>query len=155
MQDRFKFIKDTELKYIGKAKRQRYMFALFECPYCHKIIETRKTIGLKQICCKKCYKEYRQGKHFGSIKDKVKISGYLYIYNPKHPKCTKKGYVAEHRLIAEKMISRYLTDDEVVHHINGIKTDNRKENLKVMTKSEHIKYHLSQKKRGKDGKFAV
>ena len=40
MQDRFKYIKDTELKYIGKSKRQRYMFALFECPYCHKIIET-------------------------------------------------------------------------------------------------------------------
>ena len=29
------------------------------------------------------------------------------------------------------------------------------ENLKVMTKSEHIKYHQSQKKRGKDGKFEI
>lgn len=54
--DRFKFIRDTELKYIGKSKRQKYMFALFECPYCHKIIETRKTIGLKQVCCKNAIK---------------------------------------------------------------------------------------------------
>jgi hypothetical protein len=155
MNDRFKFIKDTKLKYIGKSKRQKYMFALFECPYCHEIIETRKTIGMKQVCCKKCYKKYRQGKHFGPIKDKVKISGYLYIYAPEHPKCSKKGYVAEHRLVAEKMIGRYLTDDEVVHHINEIKTDNREENLKVMAKSEHIKYHQLQKKRGKDGKYKI
>lgn len=32
MNDRFRFIKDTGLKYIGKSKRQKYMFALFECP---------------------------------------------------------------------------------------------------------------------------
>lgn len=155
MKDRFKFIRDTELKYIGKSKRQKYMFALFECPYCHQIIETRKTIGLKQVCCKKCYKEYRKGKHFGAIKEKVNISGYLYVQSPKHPKCSKKGYVAEHRLIAEKIIGRYLTDDEVVHHINRIKTDNREENLQVMTKSEHIKLHQNERRRNKNGQFEI
>lgn len=155
MKDRFKFIRDTELKYIGKSKRQKYMFALFECPYCHQIIETRKTIGLKQVCCKKCYKEYRKGKHYGAIKEKVNISGYLYVQNPQHPKSSKKGYVAEHRLVAEKMIGRFLKDDEVVHHINRIKTDNREENLQVMTKSEHIKLHQSERKRNKNGQFEI
>ena len=106
MQDRFKFIRDTELKYIGKSKSQRYMFALFECPYCHKLIETRKTIGLKQVCCKNCYKDYRKNKHFGSIKDKVKISNYFYLLKPDHPNATKKGYIAEHRYIAEQKIGR-------------------------------------------------
>lgn len=41
MKDRFKFIKDTELKFIGKSKKQRYMFALFECPYCHNLMSMR------------------------------------------------------------------------------------------------------------------
>ena len=125
MNDRFKFIRDIGLKYIGKSKKQRYMFSLFECPFCHNRIESRKTVGMKQVCCKKCYKDYRKGKHYGSIVEKVFISGYWYIYSPYHPNCTKKGYVAEHRLVAEKMIGRFINKDEDVHHINGNKTDNR------------------------------
>lgn len=71
MNDRFKFIRDIGLKYIGKSKKQRYMFSLFECPFCRNQIESRKTVGMKQVCCKKCYKDYRKGKHYGSIVEKV------------------------------------------------------------------------------------
>jgi hypothetical protein len=131
------------------------MFALFECPFCEKEIETRKTIGLKQVCCKKCYSKYRKGKRYGGIKEKVKISGYWYIMKPRHPKAMKKGYVAEHRLMGEQIIGRYLLDDEVVHHKNDIKTDNRFENLQVMTISEHMSFHSNNKKRGLNGKFEI
>ena len=41
MNDRFKFIRDVGLKYIGNSRKQRYMFSLFECPYCHNLIEAR------------------------------------------------------------------------------------------------------------------
>lgn len=149
MNDRFKFIRDIGLKYIGKSKKQRYMFSLFECPFCHNQIESRKTVGMKQVCCKKCYKDYRKGKHYGSIVEKVFISGYWYIYSPYHPNCTKKGYVAEHRLVAEKMIGRFINKDEDVHHINGNKTDNRPENLMVLSHSDHMKLHKQLSKRGK------
>ena len=64
-------------------------------------------------------------------------SGYIYAYTPEHPAANRDGYVLEHRLVAEQTIGRYLTTLEIVHHINGIKTDNRPENLVVTTRAEH------------------
>lgn len=69
-------------------------------------------------------------------------SGYFYSYAPDHPDATKQGYVMEHRLVAEKMLGRRLKKNEVPHHINGDKQDNRPENLRVMTRSEHVQLHF-------------
>lgn len=70
-------------------------------------------------------------------------NGYVYLLNPEHPKAKHtKGYVAEHVLVMEKHLGRYLKEGEVVHHINGNKHDNRIENLMLFKNiSEHNKYH--------------
>ena len=79
--------------------------------------------------------------HIGSDR----TNPYIKIKLRTHPLADSEGYVMEHRLVVEKYIGRYLTIDEVIHHINGSKSDNRIENLKLLTASEHNSFHAIEK----------
>lgn len=78
----------------------------------------------------------------GRLKD---YAGYIIVRCEGHPRAKGKGqYVFEHVLIMEKYLGRYLRMDEVVHHINKIKNDNRIKNLQLLTKSQHSSFHRKQ-----------
>lgn len=67
--------------------------------------------------------------------------GYILIYAPWHPYKAMRSYVREHRLVMEAYIGRYLTVEEVVHHIDGNKQNNHITNLMLFKNhSEHKKY---------------
>ena len=70
----------------------------------------------------------------------VNDNGYVLVKN----KNTFR-YEREHRVIIEKHLNRRLKRHEVIHHLNGNKTDNNAQNLVVMTLSEHTRLHHKKK----------
>jgi hypothetical protein len=67
--------------------------------------------------------------------------GYLKRYMPEHPWPRKGGYVREHVRIMELHINRQIMPTEIVHHKDHDITNNALENLELLTKSEHSRYH--------------
>ena len=92
--------------------------------------------------------DYEFGGH-----EKHDDNGYIKVFCPDHPCASKEGFVLKHRLVMEQAIGRHLRPDEVVHHINHVRDDNRIENLMLMTASEHNALHARERseKRRKEG----
>lgn len=65
--------------------------------------------------------------------------GYVLLRVPEHPNATKTGYVFEHRYVMAEHLGRPLAENEVVHHKNGVRNDNRLENLELMDRSAHAR----------------
>lgn len=75
------------------------------------------------------------------IEKVVSKGDYNYVVVKEHPNATKNGYILEHRIIMENHLGRILNPNEVVHHINEDKKDNRIENLQLMLVGEHERLH--------------
>ena len=89
-----------------------------------------------------CSPQWNGGKTVNGRGDVMCIVGYT--------KSGKAKYRSEHRLVAERVLGRKLKKNECVHHINGINSDNRYENLLICTDSYHTELHWKiRKKYGK------
>lgn len=103
-------------------------------------------------CSRDCQKdEFSPAFKHGNYKDTY---GYNVIYSAGHPMARKDGYILEHRLVMSNYLNRSLRLDELVHHKNEIKDDNRIENLEIISRSKHsflhnIGKHLSNEHRKK------
>jgi len=73
------------------------------------------------------------------------VNGYRVIYEPSsHRAMTSEGwngYVYEHIVIAEKYAGRWLEENEVVHHLDGNRSNNRATNLLILDRGQHTKLH--------------
>lgn len=68
---------------------------------------------------------------------RVNRNGYKGIWNPKHPRATKAGYVLEHVLVWEQITGEPLPKGWHIHHLNGIKDDNNPRNLVALPSKKH------------------
>lgn len=71
----------------------------------------------------------------GRFQDKP---GYIWLYRPEHPRA-KGNYVQEHIAVWEETHGRLLPKGWVIHHLNGIRSDNRPSNLLAMSNTKHNK----------------
>ena len=111
------------------------------CPTCGKELRLKPSQGMRIFCSKLCngigktkwpLERIHNGRH--ARKDRW---GYVMLWEPTHPNRSYKGWQPEHRLVVEKVLGRYLTPIEQVDHINGVKDDNRPENLQVLDARSH------------------
>jgi hypothetical protein len=73
------------------------------------------------------------------------LNGYRVIYMPEHPAAMSsdnwEGFVYEHIVVAEKGLKRRLLSEEVCHHLDGNRKNNRSSNIIVLLRSQHTKLH--------------
>jgi hypothetical protein len=88
----------------------------------------------KRLCRMHYYRQYRKGatddpERYG--RGVIDAHGYRRLYKPLHPNANGSGYVLDHVAVMAKQIGRPLRKGETVHHRNGIRDDNRIENLEL------------------------
>lgn len=100
----------------------------YPCPVCGKIIRTTSAT------CWECRNDARSANGNWRGGKTRHWRGYVLVRVPEHPRApANRGYVFEHILIMEDHLGRHLKAPERVHHKNGLKDDNRPQNLELWT----------------------
>ena len=134
------------------SKNNRSTKIVYACEVCGNKFSRHPYDKTAKFCSNKCKFNSYRGKpilidRFGINSPGWKggkyidYKGYVRIYSPTHPFNNKK-YVLEHRLVMEQHIGRYMNPEEIIHHINEIRTDNRIDNLMLLpNKKAHMAIH--------------
>lgn len=129
----------------GNASRRRTVACVcITCDRDFTTIPANITKGGGKFCSPACYHKDRETRP-RKIGATWTSGGYRFVYWPGHPRAGSDGSVREHIIVAEETLGRPLADGEIVHHRNDDGTDNRPENLEVLSgQSEHFSLHMRQ-----------
>lgn len=111
------------------------------CEFCGVAFKPRKPT--QRFCSIRCSNTKRNLAHAERQRQRpvtdlklIERNGYLMEWDRERAK-----YVYQHRLVMERHLGRRLESNEVVHHLNHDKHDNRLENLQIMDRSSHMRHH--------------
>src|SRR3990167_7072825 len=145
---------------IGTKKHNRTRAHIQKCPECgeeyvasvfHRKITKHCSRTCGQRAWNKAHPDFFKGKHGGRWRGVRQLRrGYVLLWNPDHHSVigrgTKRRYILEHRLVMEQVLGRPLLSSEQVHHKNGIRDDNRPENLELWSIQQPSGQRIHEKK---------
>lgn len=130
-------------KDLGKLPPwKQYIWAV--CPECgtERWVQAKRGLPDHKICAA-CYRKHHNAANTWNYKGgKTHSRDYILIKKPEHPRAGKyTGYVLEHILVWEQVHNQPVPEGCHIHHLNGIKTDNRPSNLICLTPAKHNEAH--------------
>ncbi len=136
---------DEDGQWWYATKQHRLRCQMKVCEVCgEEYVTTPSTYRASRYCSRSCFGVTRRGiDTFGASRasrwkgGRIKRRGYVLVYMPDHHtikgRGTQRRYVLEHRVVMEEHLGRPLLPTEKVHHLNGVRDDNRPENLELWT----------------------
>lgn len=119
------------------AGSRRAAYVEKPCAFCGSVVSRRVTDSrLRHFCNRSCAgKQSRIEGRSGRLAlghRRVSEQGYVLVrVGLDHPMSQRGGWCLEHRLVMSQVVSRALLTEETVHHRNGVRDDNRPENLEL------------------------
>ena len=140
------FGKLTVVSFDGRNKnRNAKWLCKCECGNEKTVTGNQLTSGKTKSCGCLAGSKHKQLREKGIFTKRTDRNGYVIMHYPEHPNSHKSGTILEHTYVMSEHLGRPLKPNENVHHINGVRDDNRIENLELWCKSQPSGQRVNEK----------